>query len=82
MSLLLLQLGSMVAPGGGTEQPSGSGNALDVLAEPQSSSLRAHGSGEVVPLSLLGAATLAQTSSRCLPHVRFNQGREQTPTKE
>lgn len=73
MSLLLLQLGSMVAPGRGTEEPSGSGNALDVLAEPQSSSVRAHSSDEVVPLSLLGAAARAQTSS--LPSLRLTQPR-------
>lgn len=71
-SLLLLQLGGMVAPGRGTEQPSGSGNALDVLAEPQSSSVRACSSDEVAPLSLLGAAVLAQTSS--LPHLCLTAG--------
>lgn len=52
-----------VPPGRGTEQPSGSSNTLDVLAQAQHSSVRAQRSGEVVPLSLLGAAMLAPTSS-------------------
>lgn len=80
MSLLLLQLGSMVAPGRGTEQPSGSRNAMDALAEPQSASGRAPSADEVVPLSLLGAAALARTSSP--PSPRLTQPRPEADTHE
>lgn len=52
-----------VPPSRGTEQPSGSSNDLAVLAGPQCSSVRTQSSDEVVPLSLLRAATLAPTSS-------------------
>lgn len=61
--LLVTEAQADVPPGRGTEQPSGSGDALDVLAEPQCSSVGAQSSDKVVPLALLGAAVLAPTSS-------------------
>lgn len=61
--LLVPEAQADVPPGRGTEQPSGSADALDVLAGPQRSSVGAQSSDKVVPLSLLGAAVLAPTSS-------------------